>query len=369
MDVAGQAPHDMTKPDVNQPAATPADPKVLLIRLKSIGDILFTLPAVRVIRENFPGAKITFMVSREHVPLIEGFCDVDEVLPLDRELYRRGNPIAIVAGTLSLLHRLRRGKFLLAVDFQGYGETAWLTRLSSASRRWGSLEGGRRRWAYTLGANRNYRIHPVEQNLSLLHQCGLRTGRIHNEFVLPDAALGEARRFFAAQGLDATKPTLYLQPFTSTPKKNWPLDRQLAVARHWRERGFQILFGGGPAERAALEPVCQAGFPVSAGVPFLVTGGLMKLSSLILGGDTGALHLAVAIGKRVVMIRGSIAPGSPYPYQHPDWSVIPAGNLAVPDIETSAVIEACERAFAGLGLPGNLHSSTATDSTSGPGGG
>jgi ADP-heptose:LPS heptosyltransferase len=45
----------------------------------------------------------------------------------------------------------------------------------------------------------------------------------------------------------------------------------------------------------------------------------MKLSSLILGGDyTGALHLAVAMGKRVVMIRDSVAPGSPYPFQHPD---------------------------------------------------
>ena len=322
-----------------------APENILLIRLKSIGDILFTLPAVHVIRESSPGAKITFLVSREHAPLIEGFRDVDEVLPLDRELYRRGNPIAIVAGTLSLLHRLRRGKFLLAVDFQGYGETAWLTRVSSASQRWGNLEGGRRRWAYTLGANRDYRIHPIEQNLSLLHQCGLRPERIRNEFVLPDAALGEARRFFAAQKLDAAKPTLYLQPFTSSPKKNWPLDRQLAVARHWRERGFQILFGGGPAERAALEPVCQAGFPVSAGVPFLVTGGLMKLSSLILGGDTGALHLAVATGKRVVMIRGSIAPGNPYPYQHPDWAVTPANGRDVSGIEISAVIEACARAF------------------------
>jgi len=322
-----------------------APENILLIRLKSIGDILFTLPAVHVIRESSPGAKITFLVSREHAPLIEGFRDVDEVLPLDRELYRRGNPIAIVAGTLSLLHRLRRGEFLLAVDFQGYGETAWLTRLSSASQRWGNLEGGRRRWAYTLGANRDYRIHPIEQNLALLHQCGLRPERIRNEFVLPDAALGEARRFFAALGLDAAKPTLYLQPFTSSPKKNWPLDRYLTVARHWRERGFQILFGGGPAERAALEPVCQAGFPVSAGVPFLVTGGLMKLSSLILGGDTGALHLAVATGKRVVMIRGSIAPGNPYPYQHPDWAVTPANGRDVSGIEISAVIEACARAF------------------------
>jgi ADP-heptose:LPS heptosyltransferase len=331
--------------------ATPT--RILLIRLKSIGDIIFTLPAVHVIRENFPGAKITFMVSREHAALIEGFRDVDETIAIDRAVLRSGNPLRVVPEFFGLLRRLRAENFSLAVDFQGNGETAWLARVTSAPERWGILEGGRRRWACTLGANRNYKTHHVEQNLSLLRQCGLRSEKIRNEFVLPAAALGEARRFFAAQGLDAAKPMLFIQPFTSSPKKNWPLDRQLAVARHWRERGFQILFGGGLTERAALEPVRQAGFPVSAGVPFLVTGGLMKLSSLILGGDTGALHLAVALGKRVVMIINSVAPGSPYPYQHSDWAVIPTNSRGVPSIETSAVIEACARAFTEQG--GNVY--------------
>jgi ADP-heptose:LPS heptosyltransferase len=181
--------------------------------------------------------------------------------------------------------------------------------------------------------------------LSLLEQCGLPPGKILNEFILPEDALNEARRFFAAHNLKTGQPALFLQAFTSSPNKNWPFDRYLAVARHGREHGLQILFGGGPAERAALEPARQAGFTVSAGVPMLVTGGLMKLSSLILGGDTGALHLAVALGRRVVMIRDSIAPGNPYPYQHPDWAVTPTSGRDVSSIETGAVIEACARAI------------------------
>jgi ADP-heptose:LPS heptosyltransferase len=318
---------------------------ILLIRLKSIGDILFLLPAVHWLRENFPGAKITFLTSRENAPLLEGFQEVDEVITLDRARFQSGNPSAILSEAFSLFRRLRRGRFSLVVDFQGYGETAWLARLSGAPQRWGNVYGPGRRWAYTRGVTRNDRMHHVERYLSLLEQCGLRRGEIRNEFVLPDGALNEARRFFAEHNLDIAKPTLFIQPFTSSPQKNWPLDRQLAVARHWQQRGLQILFGGGPAERAALEPVHQAGFPVSAGVPLLVTGGLMKLSSLILGGDTGALHLAVAMGKRVAMIQNSIAAGSPYPYQHPDWAVIATNGRDVSSIETGAVIEACARAF------------------------
>lgn len=318
---------------------------LLLIRFKSIGDVLFTLPAVHMVRENFPGAKITFLTSRENAPLLEGFREVNEVITLDRARFQSGNPRAILLEAFSLLRRLRGGKFSLVVDFQGYGETAWLAWLSGAPQRWGSVYSTGRRWAYTRGVTRNDRLHHVDRYLSLLEQCGLRPGEILNEFVLPDGALNEARQFFTAHNLNAGKPTLFIQPFTSSPQKNWPLGNYISIAGHWRARGVQILFGGGPSERAALEPVRQADFPVSAGVPLLVTGGLMKFSSLILGGDTGALHLAVAMGRRVVMIRNSIVPGSPYPFQHPDWAVIPTNGQDVSSIETGTVIEACLRAF------------------------
>src|ERR1035441_9108383 len=231
----------------------PVDMNILLIRLKSIGDILFLLPAVHWLRGNFPGAKITFLTSRENAPLLEGFQEVDEVITLDRARFQSGNPGAILSEAFSLFRRLRRGRFSLVVDFQGYGETAWLARLSGAPQRWASVHTTLRHWAYTRSFPCNYRLHPTEWFLSLLHQCGVRPGTVRNDFVLPDKALNEARRFFAANQLSLNCPTLFIQPFTSTSSKNWPLDRYGAVARHWRERGRQVLFGGGPSERTMLE--------------------------------------------------------------------------------------------------------------------
>jgi ADP-heptose:LPS heptosyltransferase len=319
---------------------------ILLIRLKSIGDILFTLPAVHVVRDNFPGARITYLVSQEHAALMEGFRDVDEVMALDRTRFRRRNPKALITETVALLRRLRRGKFALAVDFQGYGETALLTWLTRARERWGVVYQPARGWAYTRRARRARHVHPVEWSLDLVRQCGLKPGPLRNEFVLPETASAEARRVFAAQGLEADRPALFIQPFTSAAKKNWPLENHLALARHWRQHGVQILFGGGPAERAALEPVRQAGFPVSAGAPLLVTAGLMKLCTLIVGGDTGVLHLGVALGKRVLMIMASAAPGTTSPFQHPDWAVTPPGGRALAGIEVGAVVGASARALA-----------------------
>jgi ADP-heptose:LPS heptosyltransferase len=326
--------------------------RILLIRLKSIGDVVLTLPAVNAVRDNFPTAEITYLASLENAPLLRGFRAVNHVIPLDRAALRSGNPLKVLPEFFGLLRRIRAGKFDLAVDFQGFGETAWLTRFTGAPNRWGSVYGRGRAWAYTRGVTRDDRIHHVDWYLSFLQQCGLRSGKIRNEYFLPEEALVAAQKFLAAYNLDATKPVLFIQPFTSSPQKNWPLDRYMAVARHGQEHGWQILFGGGPADRAVLESARESGFPVSAGVPMLVTGGLMKLSSLVLGGDTGALHLAVAMGRRVVMIGETSGTGKTNPYYHTDWTITPPAGQTLSNIETDRVIKACSHALDELSRTG-----------------
>lgn len=320
-------------------------PHILLIRLKSIGDILFTRPAAHSIRSAFPDARICFLTSKQNAPLLEGFRDVDETIAIDKSRYRAWNPKGVVQETWGLLGRLRQRKFSLVIDFQGYGETALLSRLSFAPQRWGSLYSMGRRWAYTRAVARQPRMHPAEWNLEFLKRCGLSGADVRNEFDLSGAVLDEAARQFAAFGLRPDRPTLFIQPFTSTPHKNWPLERYLEIARQWRQKDFQILFGGGPSDTGLLQSVRDAGYVVASGSSLLLSAGLMKLSTLILGADTGMLHVAVAMGKRVVMLMTTSAPGSCHPFRHSDWAVTPRGGPAQPvsTIDAGQVFEACER--------------------------
>ena len=320
---------------------------ILLVRFKSIGDVVLTLPAVHAVRDNFPGAHIVFCTISDNAPLLKGFREVDEVIAFDREALRSGNPLRVVPAFLGLLRRFRAGRFSLVVDFQGYGETAGLSRLTGAAERWGTIYSSGRRWAYTRHLPRNTQVHATEDHLALLRHGGLTVGKIRNEFQVPAAALGAATEFFAAGGLDPAKPTLFLQPFTSMGHKNWPLGNYLAIARHWRPRGVQIILGGGPGDRAALEPARREGFAVSAGEPLLVTGGLMQFSNLVLGGDTGALHLAVAQGRRVLMLMHEVSPGSPVPFQHPDWVLVAPRAEAMAEIPVAAVNAVVTRIFSG----------------------
>jgi ADP-heptose:LPS heptosyltransferase len=322
---------------------------ILLVRLKSFGDIVFTLPAVAAVRAAFPQAKITFLTSKELAQLLEGFKEVDTVITVDRARFRGFAPASLFSEAFSLLRKMRANRFSLVIDFQGYGETALLSWCTRAPERWGAVYRPARKWAYTLGVNRSPDLHPAEFNLNVLRQAGLAVGAVRNEFVVPGSALAEARAFFSGHGLRAGEPLLFIQPFTSSPQKNWPLASYLAIAQEWCQRSVQVLFGGGPADRQALEPARAAGFAVAAGAPLLVSAGLGSLATVVLGGDTGLLHLAVAMGKRVVMVMGSTSPGSCHPFGHPDWAVVPPAGAPVASISVEEVRTACRRSLAEAG--------------------
>jgi ADP-heptose:LPS heptosyltransferase len=322
---------------------------ILLIRLKAIGDVIFTLPASGVLRRQFPAAKITFLTSKENASLLRGFPEVNETIALDRAALRSGNPLKIIREFFGLLYRLRAGRFSLVVDFQGFGETAWLSRFTGAPQRWGTVYGSGRSWAYTQGAIRDNNVHPAEWNLQLLAAAGVKSGLVQNQFRLPADSLAAAQKFFAENHLDPTQPTLLIQPFTSTPQKNWPLENFLAVARHWRARGVQVIFAGGPADRLPLALAAAEKFCVAAGLPLLVSAGLARFATLTLGGDSGLGHLGVAQQRRVVMLMMHARPGACVPFQHPEWAITPEKPGRIRDISVPTVLAETTRVF---NLPG-----------------
>jgi ADP-heptose:LPS heptosyltransferase len=295
------------------------------------------LPAAHLVRDNFPDARITFLTSEEYSPLLRGFAGIDSVIPIDRALYRTKKPAAIWRATRELLGRLRSERFSLVVDFQGYGETGWLTRITGAPRRWGYVYRSCRGWPYTRGVRLPGDLHPVDRYRLLLVRCGLREHPVRNEFRLPETETRAAVSFFRDRGLDPARPTLFIQPFTSSPQKNWPLDKYLHLARIWRGHGLQVIFGGGPAERTLLRPVTEEGIPVAAGATLPTTAGLIAMSTLMIGGDTGLVHLAMAMGKRVVALSPPGCANAVLPYGHPEWAVEATAGTSLADVAVERV--------------------------------
>ncbi|HEV2329838.1 MAG TPA: glycosyltransferase family 9 protein [Verrucomicrobiae bacterium] len=319
-----------------RPASTQAQKNILLIRWKAIGDVVFTLPALRCLRSNFPDSRITYLTSPEFTPLIESFAAADEILSVDRERLKQFHN-----GGLRELMNLWRGisgtRYDLVVDLQGYGETAWLSWLTRAPERWGLIHRPSRAWAYTRAVRRDDRAHTLDAYLKCLAECGLETAPVENFFKLPSEKQIAAEKLFFEFGLKPEYPTIFIQPFTSTPDKDWPLERWLALGRRLRDSEIQILFGGGPADRARLGPAMSENFPVAAGADLLTSCSLAARCAVVIGSDTGLLHLANAAGCRVIMMKHLNA--KECPYGHPDRVLTPRqAELSVSAIEMETVL-------------------------------
>jgi ADP-heptose:LPS heptosyltransferase len=320
--------------------------KILVFRLSGIGDIMFTLPAINLIKDNFPDSEVTFVTYKEFTPLIRGFFAVDKILPIDRQLYKRKNLKEIFNESKSILHSLRKEKYDLVIDFHHFGETVLMSWLTGSKNRWGDAISKFQACFYTwnLSKKKLTSKHSADKNFELLVRAGLKPFPVKNNFMLPDEELMKAKQLLTEFHYSFDKPMIYIQPFTHRIYKNWPLSNYIQFAEYWENHGVQIIFGGGPADRESLTAVAGK-FPVTAGKASLLTNaGLMKLSNLVIGGDTGLLHVATALGSRVLMLMGPSHLTSFHPYQHIDWVISDPGKK-MENISVNQVIEYTRHIF------------------------
>lgn len=322
---------------------------ILLIQwMHGIGDNFFTLPAYHVVREAYPKATLTFLVAKQNAQIYQGFPGLNQVLTIDRQAYHGDSYKKMLSETIELIRTVRRGNYQLIIDFTSSGETGLLALVSGAVERWGMIKRERRRFRslyYTRIYKSAENIHSADKYLELVKKGGLNPSVIKNQFQLPNKYIEKAGSLLEKFGITRKRPILFIQPFTSDPNKDWPLEKQIQVAEYYTKQGIQILFGGAPGERQRLREV-EARFPVVAGkADLLTTAGLIKLSTVVLGGDSGPLHMAVALGKRVVMFMGPTSPVRYGPYQRPSWVLTPDEGIDTGRIALKTVIEAIDEGF------------------------
>src|SRR5215216_5492676 len=128
--------------------------KILLIRLRLIGDVVFTTPIIGALRRHHPTARLTYVVETPAASVVRGNPNLDDVIVVPR---RQG--VARLADDAALAWRLRREHFDIAIDLHGGPRSAWLTWTSGAPVRIGYTVGGRT-WMYTRAVPRPADLAP-----------------------------------------------------------------------------------------------------------------------------------------------------------------------------------------------------------------
>lgn len=321
----------MRSPETDtSPSAAKARPqRILLIRLRLIGDVVLTTPAIRALRRALPEAHLAYLVEPRAAAVVRGSPHLDDVIvaPASRGLARALSDVA-------LARQLRRERFDVVLDLHGGPRAALLTRASGAPRRIG-YDLPARRGIYTERVARppGRLRHSVENQWDLLEAFLPGIGRptpAHDPVEMPDdASAGErvAERLNVL-GVDADAPLVVVHVGAGNAFRLWPEESFAAVvaALHGRDPRRRIVLvsgrGEGPSASRIRQLAGEAAVPEEA-VPVLSDLDLSELRALVtralvfVGNDSGPAHLAATTRVPIVEVFGPTSPAVWGPWRDP----------------------------------------------------
>jgi ADP-heptose:LPS heptosyltransferase len=285
--------------------------RVLLLNFTALGDLLFSTPALRALRESFPHWEVDLLVNPSCQELMQEHPGLKRLWPYPGRGWR----------LLSLMGRLRRQGYDLAIILHGNDpEASLLARASRAPFVVGSARSPLA-FAYSAGVRPTHSLeHAIQRRLNFVRLLGADTPNPHMEIFLPAAAKAEAQAVLARHFGAPPELLLALHPTGSAPYKCWPLEAYAALGDFLhREYGAALLLVSGGRDRLQAQALAA-----QIKAPALVTGGrfslltvaaLLRRCRLLVGNDSGPFHLAMALKVPGLALMGADHPRRVGPYQ------------------------------------------------------
>ncbi|MGF6956701.1 lipopolysaccharide heptosyltransferase I [Paraburkholderia youngii] len=331
--------------------------RILIVKVTSLGDIVQALPVVADIKRAFPGVQVDWAADEAFAPVVQWSQGVDRVLCAPLRRFKKSRRWSDLKAIWASIGELRAYHYDYIIDIHGVYKSAIIAFLARSSRRFGyqSQDLGERGAAFAYTG----RFGPRPQGSAW-----------HGMRISASEALG-----YEVEGppiYDLRLPAVVPQPFatqdapvaalfhaTSKAEKKWPLTHWAAVGRELSERGFRVVLPWGSDGELAEAVQISAQVPGATVLPQMSVTEVAQMidaCSLVVGTDTGFVHLAHALQKRTVMIFVATSPshcGVETPYR----STSIGDGRSVPPI--SAALEAIDYVHAGEPVLAMQHGSAA----------
>jgi heptosyltransferase III len=350
-------------PNSNDPPtllpALPQGAEILIMRLRSLGDLVLETPAIAALHAWRPDLRINVLVEPRFAQVLEGNPAIAGLI------FSRG----LGETALDLLRR----KFPIVFNQHGGPRSAMLTGASGSPLRVG-WAGYQYSFLYNVAvpdAQEFYgtpAVHTVEHRISQFYFTGLPRGPIpHAEvFPQPDAIASVASKL-AEKGIAPSAPYAVLQPGARLPEMRWPVAKFAEIARWLREKhGIASVVNLGARDNEIAAEVCSE---MTSGAVVLDSQldireliALIAASSICVGNDSGPAHLAAALRRPSVVIFSVTDPVQWRPWQadhrivqtgatfdHPrgDKAVVASNPRPITSIAVDEVCQKCEQLLAG----------------------
>lgn len=291
--------------------------RVLILKLRHIGDALLGTAVASALKRAAPGCRVSYLTTAGMEGLLALCPDVDRVLTVRRRA-RGADRLAALREQWALLRRLRAERFDLAVDLGGGDRSAFLAAASGAPLRvgvaaWHQTAAWRCR-LYSRVVTRDVRAHTVQQDLDALRAAGVAVASAPVRVRVPQAARARAAERLRAAGITGSGPLVLVHPTSRWGFKTWPGPLVARCVTRLLAGGAEVALTSGPEpeEAAALVGIGQAVGGRAAAV-FAGTLALEELAGMLaeaqafLGVDSAPAHLAAALGVPSVVLFGPTA--------------------------------------------------------------
>jgi len=296
-------------------SSLPPDCKILVIRLRSIGDVVLNTPVLENLKRNLPRCRLSVLVESPCDAVLKGNPFVDDRIVRERKGSFKKNTLKSIWEEISFFLELRRRRFDLVLDFHGGPRAANTAFLSGATWKMGH-KNSPRAWAYNLRVKTPYdgqRVHTVKEQLSKLTALGMKIEETSPQIWIDKEERTEIRQWLAKEGITRDEPFAVVHPGIVKIHQRWRPEKMAKVADHIQERlALRVVFASAGEQISQVEEITAL-----MKTKIISLAGKTDLRQLIaLLGEArflvchngGQMHLAAAVGTPVLALFGPSTP-------------------------------------------------------------
>ena len=288
--------------------------KILILQTAFIGDVILTIPLIRVVSEQFPGAEIHFVTIPASKELVETLPYVDKLWIFDK----RGENSGIIR-LFKFSQRLRSEKFDLALVPHRSLRSAVLIFLAGITQRIG-FDRSAGKFLFTDRVVYPKNLHEIERNISLTEPIGILPAKIPLPEINSTAEdLETVSNWLNSINLAKNRPFVCFAPGSVWPTKRWPEDHWRVLAKKINGMGIPIILIGAQQDQNLAPGIMNSSgngiFNAMGIFSIRQSAELIRQASLLISNDSAPTHLGVAVETLVITIFGSTVPAFGfYPY-------------------------------------------------------
>ena len=285
--------------------------RILLTRMKFIGDVVLTTPIIHTLRDSFPNAHIAYMGDAKAVSLLEHNPYLNEIIPFDFSQKS-------VLYSLKMFAKLHSGNYDLVIDLFSNPRSALLTFATGAKVRIGGNARGRGK-LYTMRIHDDGRPKTaIEYHYQSLKPLNIEPAYFKTEIFLTEREKNEMQKFLSSANIDLSKRIVALHPGGTWPAKLWQKEKFVALTRKLQASGVAVTLTGGLNDWEQVDFVhLNSGAMKTGNLSLRQIAALYSQCKAVVTNDCGVMHIAAAVDTPTIGIFGPGQDAIWFPYSYP----------------------------------------------------